>query len=169
MKNICACCNKEFGPVSFDFIPDSIITRGICDDCADMVLWPKRSALMDFLDSLGEPVIVVDTLVNATSANTQACKLLQKSLSDIVGLKGGVVFECAFAKLPGGCGNTVHCDGCTIRKTVMDTFQTSKSHLRVPAGLTHGTANNYVEIQCLISTEKVKDVVLLRIDKVRSN
>ena len=94
---------------------------------------------------------------------------LQKELPHIEGFKGGDVFECAYAKLPEGCGETNHCDGCSIRKTVMDTFQTGKSHLKTPAYLFHGIPDNNDEIRFLISTEKVKDVVLLRIDEVGCN
>ena len=79
------------------------------------------------------------------------------------------MFECAYATLPGGCGNTIHCDGCTIRNTVMDTFQTGKSHLKKPAYRIHGIPDKNQEIHYLISTVKVKDVVLLRIDKIESN
>ena len=109
--------------------------------------------------------IRVTTVVSVTSANKQAQSLLQKELPDIEGFKGGEVFECAYASLPGGCGNTVHCDGCTIRNTVMDTFQTEMCHLNKPAYLIRGIRDKIQEFQYLISTEKVKDVVLLRIDK----
>lgn len=168
MKTVCAWCDKVMRTESLDFHKDNIITHGICDDCAGLMLWPKRPEVMDFLDGLGAPVIVVDASGNACSANKQARTLLQKDLPDIEGLKGGVVFECAFAQLPEGCGNTIHCDGCTIRNTVMDTFMSGNSHLKTPAGLTRGTTDNHIELQFLISTEKVKDVVLLRIDKICS-
>jgi transcriptional regulator with PAS, ATPase and Fis domain len=125
--------------------------------------------MVDFLDSLDAPVVVVDPAGNVISANKNARELLQKELSEIEGYPGGIVFECAFAKLPEGCGKTLHCDGCTIRNTVMDTFRSGKSHLRTPAGLTRGATEENREIQFLISTEKVKDVVLLRIDKIGSD
>lgn len=92
--------------------------------------------------------------------------ILQKDLPEIEGLPGGVVFECVFAKLPDGCGKTIHCDGCTIRNTVMNTFMTGESHLKVPAGLSWGSTENQIELQFFISTEKVKEVVFLRIDNV---
>lgn len=166
MKRVCAWCNVEMDTVASESESDGIVTHGICDDCANKVLWPHRPDVMDFLDSLDAPIIVVDSLGNALDANKQAQTLMQKESAEICGLKGGVVFECVFAKLPEGCGNTVHCDGCTIRNTVIDTFQSGMSHLNVTAGLTRGSAENLVEIQFQISTEKVGGVVLLRIDKV---
>jgi hypothetical protein len=45
-------------------------------------------------------------------------------------------------------------------------MQTGKSHLRSPAYLIQGTPDKNKEIKFLISTEKVGEVVLLRIDKI---
>jgi nitrogen fixation/metabolism regulation signal transduction histidine kinase len=164
MKKVCAWCKLDMGIVSG--IDDKYITHGICDDCSELMLWPHRSTVMSFLDTLNAPIIVVDSNGNACTANSQARKILRKDLKDIIGLRGGVIFNCAFSNLPEGCGFTVHCDGCTIRNTVMDTFMSGKSHLKVPAGLTRGTTEDRIEIQYMISTEKVEDTVLLRIDNV---
>jgi hypothetical protein len=49
----------------------------------------------------------------------------------------------------------------------MDTFRSGKSHLRTPAYLNRGNPDDFEKIDFLISTEKVKGVVMLRIDKVR--
>lgn len=166
MKIVCSWCDKIIREDSSDPSFEAIITHGICDECAIKMLWPNSPTLLDFIDRLTEPVVVVDSSGSIISANKAARELLQKELPDMVGFQGGNVFECVFAKLPGGCGKTLHCDGCTIRNTVMDTMQSNKSHLNVPAGLSRGTTDKYDEIQLFISTEKVKDVVMLRIDKI---
>jgi len=169
MKSVCSWCNKEIHLFDSPGTPsDGVITHSICDSCAELVLWPHRPAMMEFLDRLNAPVLVINSSGNVSTANKDARMLLQKELPEIEGLPGGVVFECAFAKLPEGCGNTLHCDGCTIRKTVMDTFLTGRSYLKTPAGLTRGTIEVHQEVQFLISTEKVQDVVMLRIDSVSS-
>ena len=166
MKKECSWCKTDMGTTSPEAGSDGVVTHGICDECASRFLWPQRPALADFLDSLDAPVVIADATGDISGANRQARSLLQKELPDIVGFKGGVVFECVFAKLPEGCGKSLHCDGCTIRNTVMDTFQSGKSHVKTPAGLTRGSSDDCQEIQFLISTEKIKDVVLLRIDTV---
>ena len=165
MKKICSWCNLDMGTVSVDSYFENAITHGICSKCVDTFFGPQKVRLLDFIDGLNAAVVVVDETGSVTSANRQARALLQKELPDIEGCKGGDVFECAYANLPGGCGNTIHCDGCTIRNTVMDTFQTEMSHLNKPAVLIRGLPDKNQEIQYLISTEKVNDVVLLRIDK----
>jgi hypothetical protein len=170
MKRVCAWCKIDLGAVKSEVFSEAAITHGICEKCAAKFLHPLRATLIEFLDSLAVPIVVVDSTVCVSSANKQAKTLLQKELPDIVGFLGGDVFECAYSKLPGGCGKTVHCVACTIRNTVTDTFQLGKSHLHVPAYLNQGTLDvNCNKIQLVISTEKVMDVVLLRIDKIGNN
>jgi hypothetical protein len=165
MKRVCGWCKAEMGVV-LDGKDDEIITHGMCDDCAAKMLWPHRPEMLEFLYELAAPVLVVGSTGNVNSANRMAREFLHKEQAEIEGLPGGIVFECIFAKLPEGCGKTIHCDGCTIRNTVMDTFTTGESHHEVPAGLSWGSTDNRVELQFYISTEKVDDVVLLRVDKV---
>ena len=74
--------------------------------------------------------------------------------------------ECAYAKLPEGCGNTKHCVACTIRNNVMATFETGRSLRQVPAFLNRIERYGVHQIRFLISTERVEEVVLLRIDEV---
>ena len=166
MKTVCSWCNKTIRIDSFSSSTDSVITHGICDECVIKILWPNSPALLDFLDGLGAPVVVINSSGNVITANKPARELMQKELPDLEGFQGGNVFECAFAKLPEGCGKTLHCDGCTIRNSVMETMQSGRSLLRVPAGLSRGTTDSCQDVQLLISTEKVKDVVMLRIDRI---
>lgn len=168
MKRVCSWCHKDMGTVPSEIYSDDIISHGICENCLHNLFGPRKSSLLNYLDSLEAPVIVIDSTVSVNIANKQARAILQKESPDIEGFKSGDVFECVFAKFPDGCGNTLHCSACTIRNTVMDTFQTGKSHLNTPAYLIQGTPGNNQEIQFLISTEKVLDIVLLRIDKVGS-
>jgi len=51
----------------------------------------------------------------------------------------------------------------------MDTFQSGQSHLTAPAYLERETPEDGRNTDLLISTEKVKGVILLRIDEIDSN
>lgn len=166
MKRTCAWCDKDMGITPTETPSESIITHGVCPECADKLYAELGLELTIFLNKLAAPVVVVDETGTIQTANRQARTLLRKDLPDIQGYKGGDVFECAYAKLPEGCGNTVHCSGCTVRRTVMNTFQSGESKLRTPAYLNRGTPESCRKTDLLISTEKVKDVVLLRIDEV---
>ena len=50
----------------------------------------------------------------------------------------------------------------------METHETGKSLLRVPAKLKRNIAQDLTDIKLLISTERVGDVVLLRIDEMKA-
>ena len=111
-------------------------------------------------------IVAGDGDLVALMANMKAREVLGKDLPQIKGFKGGNIIECVHAHEPGGCGRTEHCSGCALRLTVEDTYKTGKSHLRVPAYADVPVKGKPNKISFLISTEKVKGVVLLRIDKV---
>ena len=166
MKQVCAWCNKELGTIDSHADSGNVITHGICESCKNNALFQLGVDLRVFLNSLEQPVVMVNQNAAVISVNDEASKLLHKELKDIEGYQGGDVFECAYARLPEGCGNTIHCSGCTIRRTVMKTFETGKSFYRVPATLNRENPENPQKFILLISTEKLNDMVLLRIDKM---
>ena len=168
MKRVCAWCRKELGRVDSQVGSENAITHGICGTCRDNMLFQMGVELGVFLDSLKLPIVVVDRGGTIVTGNDQARAMLQKALSEIEGYKGGEVFECAYARLPEGCGNTMHCSGCTIRRTVMETHGTGRSFLRVPATLNRNTLQDPEKVKLLISTERLADLVLLRIDKMEA-
>jgi len=119
---------------------------------------------MEFLDRLGVPVLLVESEPRVLTGNKPARDLLGKGLGEIEGRRGGEVIECVHANTPGGCGQDVHCKSCTIRNTVLETFETGKSFLHVKAFPDIQFGENVKTMSLEISTEKVADVVLLRID-----
>jgi PAS domain-containing protein len=165
MLRLCAWCGKELSPGPFDVDAQKVITHGVCDECAYHLIAQMGMPLREYLDGIGMPILVVNGAGTVETANAQARTLLHKSLPEIEGLKGGDVFECTFARLPEGCGRTVHCTGCTIRRTVMHTHDTGQSQRQVPAILNWQNEGEVQQIPFLISTERVGNVVLLRIDQ----
>jgi PAS domain-containing protein len=167
MKVVCAWCRQELATddqIAGD--PGSEISHGICPSCKDYFLSGKRPTMDQFLDRLTVPVLLVDPQGEILFANKHALELLGKDLGGVRGHRGGDAMECSHARLPGGCGRTEHCKACTIRNSVMETFNTERSLLRVPAYLNRLTDDGTVRIRFLISTQKVDDTVLLRIDQV---
>ena len=47
----------------------------------------------------------------------------------------GEVFDCWNADQPGGCGCTVKCSACMVRRTVLDTYDSGAGRARVPVTL----------------------------------
>jgi PAS domain-containing protein len=142
------------------------ISHGICDACSRSTHLQAGLELREYLNTLEAPVVAVDSDAVVKVANDKACGLFGKDVASVVGRTGGDVFECIHASEPGGCGGTVHCSACAIRKTVTDTFTSGKPSIRVPAFLKQGPTGRQGEIALYISTEKVGDVVFLRIDRV---
>ena len=164
MRRVCAWCGKKLGEPSSGCAENGPVTHGICDGCASNLAAQSGVPLQEFLDGLGTPVLLVDSEGTIVTANTAVRAMLGKALDLIEGFKGGDVFECAFARLPEGCGNTVHCSGCMIRRTVMDTHHTGENHLLAPAYLNQQTSAGIRVLDLSITTEKAGDIVFLRID-----
>jgi PAS domain-containing protein len=120
--------------------------------------------LREFLDNIAVPIVLVAADGVIRTANRHALAIFRKDQAEIEGGLGGEVFECIYARLPEGCGHTVHCSGCAIRRTVMLTHLTGQAAERVPATLKMQSEAEPQEIRFLISTEKFCDHVMLTID-----
>jgi PAS domain-containing protein len=167
MKKVCAWCEDVIGPASpADTSPDEV-THGICPACKERFFDTNDGNLDGFLNRLGAPVLVLTAKQTVLAANDRALALLGKDRVEMVGAKTGDVVECSHAKLPGGCGRVVHCKACTIRNSVIETFSTGRSLTNVPAHISVSPASTTPPVRFLISTEKVNDIVLLRIDDVQ--
>ena len=167
MKLVCAWCGNEIPRETG--IEEEGVSHGICEACRDYFFSSQGPPNFDcFLDKLAVPVIVVDDEVKIVAANNIACRQLGKRCSELNGISFGDAIECCYARLPGGCGRTVHCRSCTVRITVLDTFRTGQSHYEVPAYHDLSFYNKVRSISYLISTEKSGDYVYLKIHEVNS-
>lgn len=162
MKDATACtnCSKALKDTS----KHMGLIQGICDDCAATTINHNLIPFQDFLDKLMVPILAVDSQGVVVTANKTAQTALKKDLLKIRGLPCGNVMECAYASLPEGCGKTDHCSGCTIRNTILTTYEDGISQNRVKALQNFNSEDGPYTMQMIVSTEKVGDVVLLRID-----
>jgi PAS domain-containing protein len=166
MKRICAWCGTNLEPSPVDQGDRSPITHGICPNCADTMLGHERRNWDEFLETLDDPVIVVDDDGVVVNANTRAQNLLNKDLDRIAGKRGGEIIECEHSRSPEGCGSTEYCQtGCVIRRSVTHTFSTGQALERQTATQTLFTPSGVMESRFVISTEKVGNLVFLRIDE----
>jgi len=164
MSRRCARCGADMdvdhnGPAS-----ELVVSQGLCGECARHLAAQGGVPLVEYLDGLGVPVAVVDRDGVVKAANRQLCDLVRQDLSSVRGKRGGDVFECAYAGLPGGCGQTIHCSACAIRRAVTETMDSGISRERVPASLQQGDPGRPRQAELLISTQRVGSHVLLRID-----
>jgi hypothetical protein len=165
MKKRCAWCNKAMESVTAQNEDLQTVTHGICENCAKKLFSNLGTPVYDFIDKIAAPVVVTEDNVVVLGANKSARTMLGKEASQINGKLGGVVFECTYSYLPGGCGKTEHCSGCIIRNTVTNTLITGKSSKMIPVTLKQKTRDGkQQDVNIYITTEKVNNVVLLKID-----
>ena len=121
-------------------------------------------SLQEFLDSLIVPTILLDQKGSIQTVNEKARLFFNKDLFFFKGKAPGDVFECEYAKLPGGCGLTVHCSGCTIRQAITETFTSGRPVVKREATLKYAGKGESQEIRYYISTRKTGDAVILQIE-----
>lgn len=161
---ICAWCSRDLGggPGTESSAP---ISHGICESCLVAVMDRGPEDLATFLDRMDEPVLLVNGAGFVVGANYAAQKALNKSTPALAGLPGGDVVECAHARLPGGCGHTVHCAACTLRGTVTHTHRTGEAKTAVQATMQLVREGEVREQLITFTTERVGGIVWLRLDK----
>jgi len=164
MKKICAWCGKSLQPASEEAGTFFAVSHGVCEECVQTFFLEKSYALRPFLDSINEPVIVVEKNHRVRCANVHAEALLGRQIKSEQMVKFGDIVECENAHLPGGCGRTVHCSGCTIRFCIAETARNGKKHQRVPATIKSDNREN-PDISFFVSTEKTQDYIVLRLEK----
>ena len=166
MKKTCARCKKELTAGGLVPVREKI-TSGICSDCLKEVLTDQPQSVREILDSLEAPVLLLDNGYLIKGANEPARKILNRPLADIENFLPGDAMECINARLPGGCGKTVHCQACTLRLALNKTIETGEDLEKVPAYQdVHQKDGSVIRRFLLISTEKLEDFVLLRIDEI---
>lgn len=165
MARICMRCKKQLQPQE-EIRTDQLVTQGMCSLCTFQLTQDVSRVVRELLDIIPEPVLVFDSNGIVKAANKNGLKLLGKKSDEIEGYPGGNVFDCAFANLPEGCGRTDHCKTCAIRNIVMDTLMHGKGYKNVPAFQNIRTPKGNRIMRFYISTEKVDELILLRIDDV---
>ena len=167
MKKECAWCGENLAENNNTTDKKSPVTHGICKSCAKKLITQPSESLHQFLDRLGIPVLLCDDKNDIFAANSLAADILGKKLTDIETNRIGDVLECTHARTPEGCGETVHCKSCTIRIAVLDTFGTGKGLSKIKAYPDTQYDEEKRNLCFEISTEKVGEFVLLKIDDIR--
>ena len=165
MKKVCSWCNKDLKPKE-EYSSEGDITHGICSLCAIKISSFKPRTAKQILNYVKEPVFVIDQDGIVKAGNESGLNMLGKDIEEIENELGGDAFECSYASLEGGCGNTIHCKTCAIRNIVMDTLSTGHGYKNVPAYQSINTTDGTRILRFCISTEKVGECILLRIDRV---
>ena len=166
LKRVCAWCGKDLAARE-EYASEGHVTHGICSTCALQMTRSTPRSAGEVLSLINEPVFLIDDNGVVKGANKAAAAMLNKELPDIEDELGGDVFECSYAKEEEGCGKSVHCLTCSIRNTVMDTLRSGQGFDKVPAFQSIDTPEGPRIMRFIITTEKLGEKVLLRIDGAR--
>jgi hypothetical protein len=124
--------------------------------------------LNQLLDRLHVPVIAVDANVTATCANRAAERILGRRGNLIQGRLVGEVIECVHAAAPGGCGRSIHCAGCAIRRMATATFRDGTARCSIEAEQSVRHDGKTGPTRFTISTQKLGDVVLVIVEDMKA-
>jgi hypothetical protein len=108
----------------------------MCEGCAEyFARFRDGLSLAEYLDMFQYPVLVSDADGNVVAANSALGAVTQRKPQEIAGTRFGNAMACERSRLPGGCGRTIHCRDCTIRRMVTEVSRTHLARRRVPAYL----------------------------------
>lgn len=163
MKVVCSYCKKflrDKPPLD-----DHRTSHGVCEPCFERFTKQFDSTPLDhYLDGFEAPVVVVRGDSRVVAINRAMESWLGKGARQVLGLLGGEAVECAYARLPGGCGRTEHCETCAIRRAVTSTMATGESVVDAIAYVLTDSGKTYLRI----STERIDGTVRVTIREAES-
>jgi hypothetical protein len=124
------------------------------------------SAPRESLEAIEAPTLLMQgNPRQVVTANKRALDLFRKELHEVEGHRGGQVFDCVHSFTAAGCGKDVNCEGCKIKDAIVDTFDTGNPHHHVSTSLPIRKADGTKTYVLQVSTEKVGDLALVRIER----
>jgi PAS domain-containing protein len=134
MRVICSYCRRTIRADPQARITD--VTHGMCEPCGRHFerLWAGMP-LDEYLDDLGQPVLLTDGDGRVIAMNAKLAELIGADRKATIGLASGEAFACVRSRLPEGCGRTVHCRECAVRRSVEKVARTGRALDNVAAYL----------------------------------
>lgn len=157
---ICSYCRKNLGQK--EPFQDQRMSHTMCPECLGYFMKQiKGLPIEKYLENFLFPVLIVNADGRIIASNLAAEKMTGKTSDEISGFLGGEVMECQYARLPEGCGNTVHCESCTIRRAIMSVMENGQSQDHKNVKLKQDDK----EIKMIISVKKIDDVVQMIVEE----
>ena len=161
MRTLCAWCGRPIVDEPAD--PGGPISHGICAPCILAVEFDSKP-LHAFLQSTTDPVIAVDADGRLLGATRAFADLVGKEMDRLRDVLAGNAISCEYSALPEGCGHTVHCASCTVRRAFEETMASGEARVRIDATAYVQTAQGPARLVMQLSTQRVGHAVLVRID-----
>jgi hypothetical protein len=162
----CAWCDLLIGDADISAEERYPVSHGICPQCAEKMLRDLPTTAKNFLDSFEQPVMLVDNVNNVLITNRAAKLMVSADFDFSDHARCGKFLGCVHADLPGGCGATVHCESCVIRRCILHTDKTGLP-CQMEACEDYRFFSGERKASLVVTTEKVGDRILLKIDPVK--
>lgn len=163
MSIVCIYCSNSIKDHEKE---NHFITSDVCSECINSIFNQKDDLLVSFIDNIESPILLMQPDPRQVlTANKKACDLFEKDLSQIEGHSGGQVFDCVNAFTEAGCGKDINCEDCKIKNSIVDTLISGKSFNGVYSVLEVKKNNSILPYNLQVSTEKIGDLALIRIDQ----
>ncbi|HET7438563.1 MAG TPA: hypothetical protein VFJ56_03635 [Nitrospira sp.] len=164
MKLRCAWCGGPIERPGHIETLDVGTSHGMCSTCSEALAREERGlSLQEHLDSILLPVLVIDESNTVAGMNATARALFGNAI-DQESHYLGRVFDCLHSRSSEGCGRSIHCSGCAIRRSIMRTFDTGEAQTSVPATLSRSSPDQLSEAVLAVTTIKIGGLVLLRLE-----
>lgn len=168
MKKACAKCKRELTAPVKQF-GARVVSQTICRECWTQLWAGPLQSIHEIVDTFEAPILLLDNNLRIQAANDRAQKILGRPLADIKNFLPGDVMECINARLPGGCGRAIHCQACALRRALETTMATGAGVEKSPAFQdAYQEDGSILRHFYYISTEKMEEFILLRIDEVQT-
>lgn len=165
MKLVCAWCGVSIDRPGYGQTLDLNTSHGMCLACSEAIVSQERGVpLQHLLDGIPIPILLIDSNDAVVTMNARACETLGHKFDTDVTRSLGPVFDCVHSRMPEGCGRTIHCSGCVIRRSAVTTFETGGPQILVPATLSVENPDGISDALLSITTVKGDGVVFLRIE-----
>lgn len=159
MREACVWCGEELP--DDDAVKRNRVAYGICPACSLEQAREAGLPLESLLSELPVPILLVDRHARVVRANVELLCDVEKSWSEVEDVVVGEVFECTRARSRPGCGQSSHCSGCVLRRTIARTWRTGEAQSDVP-GLLQIWREGSPELRSFrISTRRIGDRVLV--------
>ena len=162
MSSECIYCLKQI-EISPQLTKERPITHVFCNECYKKLL--ESPSKVEFLNKISTSIIVYDNVGTIKYANDSVQKQVHKSNSDIIDTVGGELINCVYVDHVSGCGNSPNCQECVVQLFLTRTVDTGKSFSEIKGHQISKHANSLIQNDFKFSMEKLKDYVLLRVDR----
>jgi len=162
MTSSCTLCGRQI--VSNAKASRRNITSAICDSCVSQAA--DTSDYSALLEAIAAPILLMEgNPRQVITANQEALALFEKKPEEVEKHRGGQVFDCVHSFTEAGCGKDANCENCKIKNAIVDTFTSTNPHNGVSTELSIKKANDTRSYVLQVSTEKLGDLALVRIER----